>query len=764
MLLTTAFLCGATDLAAKAGAVDDGFYTAKDKEFYLTTEQLLFIRPGLELEILDVNIPADRQTEVTFRLTDPGGLALDRSGVTTPGPVSTSFILAYIPAGEEAYMSYTSRVQTSPITGDSAEQASTDSGGSYTEMGDGTYMYKFGTALPENYDADVTHSLGVYARRDLREFDLDRYVTNELEHWVPSGSAEAMPRSIVTTETCNGRCHDPLAIHGGSRKKIELCILCHNPNQDIDPDTGNSVDMPLMIHKIHMGAELANGYNIIGYRQSNHDYSNVIYPAAITECESCHTGGTPTENFPMVANPAAALVCDYSGKGETTLNWKYTGDVEIKVRSASNPEGKLFARGGKSGSAATGKWVGDGMVFDLYDAASMELIQSVPVNATVLGCVSNAPGSFRGLPGVDHSNWMDNLSRKTCGSCHDSIDFATGEGHIVQTTDGSCHFCHKANTGVEFDNSVVGAHTTLYKSAQLPGVLVKFIEVTDTNPGDNPSVIFSVGGKNGKYNPADMNRLRLVLNGPNDDFSFYEIETVGDKAVAYGSNWKYTFEAALPEDAMGSYTVSMEGRVDADVDYGDEVDGERDYAQNPMMAFAVTDATAMPRRMVVDNEKCESCHVSLSLHGGNRTEVQYCTSCHRPDLVDIAEPLQESVNMKWMIHKIHRGAELENGYVVIRSRGTYDFSNIEFTGDLRNCEACHVNGSEQLPLPTGLLPQLTPNFWWDEIEPAAAACLSCHDGDSAAAHAYANTTIFGESCATCHGEGKSESVDKVHAH
>jgi len=48
--------------------------------------------------------------------------------------------------------------------------------------------------------------------------------------------------------------------------------------------------------------------------------------------------------------------------------------------------------------------------------------------------------------------------------------------------------------------------------------------------------------------------------------------------------------------------------------------------------------------------------------------------------------------------------------------------------------------------------------------PVAAACLSCHDSDAAASHAYSNTSFFGESCATCHGEGKDFSVDKVHAH
>ena len=230
-----------------------------------------------------------------------------------------------------------------------------------------------------------------------------------------------------------------------------------------------------------------------------------------------------------------------------------------------------------------------------------------------------------------------------------------------------------------------------------------------------------------------------------------------------GNNkWSYTFEAALPMDAMGSYTVSMEGRDYFDIDMGSTTESERDFAQNPLMSFAVTDASPVDRRMIVDNAKCESCHLSLSLHGGNRTQAQYCVTCHRPDLVDIADPA-ESVNQRWMIHKIHRGAELENGYVVIRSRGTYDFSDIHYTGDLRNCEACHVNGSEQLPLPSGLLDQLTPNFWWTEVGPASSACLSCHDSDDTAVHAFVNTSFFGESCATCHGEGKEASVDKVHA-
>jgi OmcA/MtrC family decaheme c-type cytochrome len=116
-----------------------------------------------------------------------------------------------------------------------------------------------------------------------------------------------------------------------------------------------------------------------------------------------------------------------------------------------------------------------------------------------------------------------------------------------------------------------------------------------------------------------------------------------------------------------------------------------------------------------------------------------------------------------MIHKIHRGAELEKGYLIPGSRGDADFSGVEFPGDLRNCDSCHVNRSEQIPLPDGLLATVAPQELWSPVEPIAAACLSCHDSDDAAKHAFANTTVFGESCGTCHAEDKRFSVDEVHA-
>ncbi|MBT8053462.1 MAG: hypothetical protein KJN69_06175, partial [Gammaproteobacteria bacterium] len=64
----------------------------------------------------------------------------------------------------------------------------------------------------------------------------------------------------------------------------------------------------------------------------------------------------------------------------------------------------------------------------------------------------------------------------------------------------------------------------------------------------------------------------------------------------------------------------------------------------------------------------------------------------------------------------------------------------------------------------GALPTHSPSTPLTEMMPATSACLSCHDSFNAAAHADANTSSnLGESCGVCHGEGKTYSVERVHA-
>src|SRR5262249_8988729 len=161
-------------------------YTSHERAFYLSQDQIGFVRPGLKFTIQSASIrESDLKIQVTFSITDALGLPLDRKGIYPPGPVSTSFIGAYIPQGQSQYVAYTTRSQTSPITGVTAIQAGTDSGGTYTQVADGVYTYTFGTALPAYVVRPVTHTVALYGRGDLAEFDLATQATNAVFNGVP---------------------------------------------------------------------------------------------------------------------------------------------------------------------------------------------------------------------------------------------------------------------------------------------------------------------------------------------------------------------------------------------------------------------------------------------------------------------------------------------------------------------------------------------------------------------------------------------------
>ena len=278
-------------------SADGPVYTTDQKEFYADAAQVAFVRPGLVLKIVSATIASDGTVQVRYTVTDPQGLPLDRLGVYTPGTVGSSFILASIPNGQTQYVSYTTRTTApSPITGVVAVQAGADSGGTFTQNAIGDYTYTFKTKLPSNYDKTATHTIGLYGSRNLTEFGLRVYAMDTTYSWVPNGSPVTVTRDVIKTVTCN-KCHQDLAAHGtGGRKSVEVCVLCHTP-QTIDPDTGLSMDLPQMAHKIHMGEELPSvkagtPYVIYGNSMSRHDYSTVVLPSDTRRCTFCHEQNT----------------------------------------------------------------------------------------------------------------------------------------------------------------------------------------------------------------------------------------------------------------------------------------------------------------------------------------------------------------------------------------------------------------------------------------------------------------------------------------
>jgi OmcA/MtrC family decaheme c-type cytochrome len=378
-----------------------------------------------------------------------------------------------------------------------------------------------------------------------------------------------------------------------------------------------------------------------------------------------------------------------------------------------------------------------------------------------------------------HDAWYTNPTRVACGSCHDDVNFATGENHagLPQPSDNQCKNCHIPEGELEFDISIMGAHTIPEQSKELPGTVVQLTQVFDHSQGQHPRVAFKLTDKEG--NPlvaSEIDRMRLTLDGPTTDYPMEPI--VEDaKSADGGANgeYMYTFEAAIPMDATGSWAVSAESRQAVTLLPGTVKEMVvEDTAANPVLAFAVDGSEAMPRREIVNVDNCNVCHGELALHGGNRKSIQYCVMCHNPNADDaVVRPEDqlpaEAIDFRTMIHRIHTGKELarvQDGgqYLIYGFRSSlHDYSTVGYPGFRNNCEGCHVGNSQQVPLPKTNMEVHDPRGWINPVGPTAAACLSCHDNIYAASHALANTSSLGESCAVCHGDGKPSSVDRVHA-
>jgi OmcA/MtrC family decaheme c-type cytochrome len=618
--------------------------------------------PGIDLVVTDVEIGSDGLTKVTMNVTDASGQPM------TPDDFSINFMLASIEedaSGTPYYRNYFTRDSPGDeyvMNGETMQpaisdlsQPDRDRGGTWEELAPGEWMYTFGSAVPSDYDASATHVLAAYGYQPQRD-----EIANVVYAFVPEGGTSDV-WEVSTTDTCN-RCHDPLALHGGPRQEYVLCLVCHTPDA-VDPESGNSVDMKVLIHKIHMGEELPSvqageEYYIVGHSQSVNDYSEVVFPAGVLNCEVCHSG----------------------------------------------PDG---------------------------------------------------------------DSYLNNPSRDACGSCHDDVDFTTGEGHmsLPQTNDDGCQGCHPSTMTNEFDKSIPGAHVVESRSSQLPGTNMDIISISNTGPGQKPTITYSVKDNSGNViDLEDIDRAMFVVAGPNTDYATYWEEDALSSSVDNGDGtYSYTFSTSMPSDASGSWSVGVEGRTVVNIDDGQGgTISVRDTTTNEVLYFAVTDDEPVPRRTVVSQENCDACHEDLSLHGDNRRSVEYCVVCHMPMESDESVRADEAmppttIDFKVMIHKIHLGEEGGEPYIIYGYRGSVnDFGNVLYPADLRDCDKCHVNDSYLLPLDSGVL-GTTVKQEGEVVSytpPMTSACLSCHPSDADAAHTEIMTSSVGvESCPVCHGVG-----------
>ena len=663
---------------------------------------------GLRVDILDATIPPDRRPVTTIKLTDDMGNPLTTEGVRI------RLVIAFIAKGDSQYTDYITNDEGLPAAENSTE-------GTLLPLGDGVYQYTFLTVLPEDYEKGVTHTIGIYADRQATINNVAmRFVANSTFNFVPTGAPVTVIRDVVSTTACNS-CHDPMGAHGNFRRAVPVCVLCHTP-QNTDPETGNSLDFKVMIHKIHRGAMLPSVEAGTPYVIGGNDFSEVEFPQDIRNCTKCH---------------------------------------------------------------------------------SSQATQS---------------DDYKNIP-----------SRAACGSCHDDVNFETGENHGggVQLNDGNCSGCHIPDSGVQFDRSVTGAHTIPLRADTLPGVNFEIVDVrsaetgsTTVAPGEHAVVTYSIKTDTGEVvDPKDMDSTSLVIAGPTTDYNIQDYhgnvppvpgednvlrerqaqDSVGPDA---SGNFTYTFKGMIPPNGTGTYAVGIEGRITRTVGGNNLILQEEveEAGQNVVFYFPVTDPVAMPRRIVVDNttqdQFCNACHGTFSkdfsIHGNLRNNTEYCVLCHNPSNDDIETRPEDaamptaSINFRVMIHKIHTGENLTvKPYIIYGFGGTpHDFSNVLYPGNTADCEVCHLPGTNLLDPGRGILgPDILDTIVRDFTKvddvleswtnftttPIISTCTACHDdlGVNAAGDALTGENHLGgpqpeSACVECHGVGEPLGVEKLH--
>jgi hypothetical protein len=578
------------------------------------------------------------------------------------------------------------------------------------------------------------------------------------------------------------------------------------------------LNLPNLIHKIHMGGRLAKK----GYAIGQLKFNEIGLPQDVGNCRKCHEASTIPSGSDWMQHATP--------QGD---NWK---NKPSRLACGACHDNVNFSDATTHGAGLGGAWDNDSVCHVCHTPDYIEL-KHLAINAT-----PNNPNVPTGLV-----NFTYEISSVT----------VTANQAVVK-------FRIKSYTGSYSEAAVAAATPVTLKTFAAGGTTL-----LDGFTGGPSFVVGWAAFQDGKTTAVDYNNTGSGNASPQG------------VSVSLQNVWNGTQGTLIGPDGSGFYTATLKGsnngaiypagakqRTVALQSYFTQVSPAAARHAISVVGYV----SGETRREVVDMNNCAKCHEWLELHGGSRVkDLRVCIICHNPNLsssgrgadvglinafqagpvgaslttvprqdgtgnytgtvsqaaYDAAQSLvpalgtnnllypEQGMHFKNLIHSIHsanfRRENSAPAFKFVRDRGAsgiydYDFSEVTFPGVLNKCETCHKPGTyaiEAIPadaLATTYVVTGVANASVDKnglvsgaettaqdvvnarkqvnttdlvTSPVAATCLPCHNGDLPRSHmkttggaqiaVQRNALVAGsEQCVICHGRDRVADVSVVH--
>jgi OmcA/MtrC family decaheme c-type cytochrome len=666
---------------------------------------------------------------------------------------------------------------TTPKTQPNVEAAAT---GALVDNGDGTYQYTFNKNITTDpnvlYNATLTHRIGFEIRNLVQ-------ANNAAYTFQPSSGATTgiFSREIVETATCD-TCHTSLTAHGGARVETQYCVMCHNPG-NTDPNSGNTLDFKVMIHKIHTGNTLPSiqtaagpnttptlgiGYWIVGHGAALSNFNTVLFPQDTRNCTTCHAQDHP--NLTEAANFKNVPTMEACGACHDNVN---------------------FATGANHGPGIVAN---DTQCTTCHGATSTIDNGNLQVVAAHIIPEVVAAAKFQ---------YVVNSVTFTTDPAHNT--YPVVKFSVVDPTNGNAPY--NILSAAAFAGIDPGTGKPVCANGGTARLAIDIAwETSDyTNWGSGTSA--AAWGQPFSLNPLAVAGCAAAvpaaaIAGP-DATGVFTLTSPNALPAPPAATCPPASATACP--AIRNIAVTIEGHPGV-VTTGP---GAAAIPVTSVVSYAnIAGAAPVSRRMVVDIAKCDVCHNLLTAHGDNRNNnPQVCVACHNPASTDVGmrqtlvapgidNLWEQAIDFKHMIHAIHDGsarAAAGSPFVIYGFGGSVNsFADVVYPGQINRCDACHA-GTSYYPVDdsvvqastffTGLSKQSpNPTTAGNPIATSAnmSVCSGCHVDTLALTHMQQNggstavrkdaegRTIAStnpasvETCSICHGPGGVADVKVVH--